>query len=36
MKIVPYPGYKPSGVEWLGDAPVHWEVRRTKTRIEAS
>ena len=22
---------KPSGVEWLGDVPVHWEVRRLKT-----
>ena len=21
-----YPDYKPSGVEWLGDVPVHWEV----------
>ena len=24
----PYPAYKPSGVEWLGDVPAHWEVRR--------
>ena len=22
----PYPAYKPSGVEWLGDVPGHWEV----------
>ena len=22
----PYPAYKPSGVEWLGDVPSHWEV----------
>ena len=22
----PYPAYKPSGVEWLGDVPAHWEV----------
>lgn len=22
--------FKPSGVEWLGDVPVHWEVRRLK------
>ena len=21
---------KPSGVEWLGDVPAHWEVRRAK------
>ena len=27
----PYPAYKPSGVEWLGDVPEHWEVRRLKT-----
>ena len=26
----PYPAYKPSGVEWLGEVPVHWKVRRTK------
>ena len=24
----PYPAYKPSGVEWLGDVPEHWEVKR--------
>jgi type I restriction enzyme S subunit len=24
----PYPSYKPSGVEWLGDVPEHWEVRQ--------
>ena len=22
----PYPAYKPSGVEWLGDVPEHWKV----------
>ena len=22
----PYPAYKPSGVEWLGDVPAHWRV----------
>ena len=22
----PYPAYRPSGVPWLGDVPVHWEV----------
>ena len=27
----PYPAYKPSGVEWLGDVPAHWEVRRVKS-----
>ena len=25
-----YSAYKPSGVEWLGDLPAHWEVRRLK------
>lgn len=24
----PYPDYKPSGVEWLGEVPEHWEARR--------
>ena len=27
MKWRPYPKYKPSGVEWLGDVPEHWEVK---------
>lgn len=26
MKKKPYPAYKPSGIEWLGDVPRHWEV----------
>ena len=25
---------KPSGVEWLGDVPVHWEMRRLRYLIE--
>ena len=25
-----YPAYKPSGIDWLGDVPCHWEVRRLK------
>ena len=29
--LKPYPAYKPSGVEWLGDVPEHWEVRRVKS-----
>ncbi len=24
--LQPYPSYKPSGVEWLGDVPTHWKV----------
>ena len=27
----PYPAYKNSGVEWLGEVPEHWQVRRLKT-----
>ena len=26
----PYPSYKDSGVEWLGEVPSHWEVRRAR------
>ena len=26
----PHPKLKPSGVEWLGEMPEHWEVRRLK------
>ncbi len=29
-KYKPYPAYKPSGVEWLGEIPAHWKVRRLK------
>ena len=28
MKWRPYPTYKPSGVDWLGDVPEHWEIWR--------
>jgi type I restriction enzyme S subunit len=28
MKLKPYPKYKPSGVEWLGDVPEQWEVKK--------
>lgn len=30
-KFKPYPAYKDSGVEWLGEIPAHWEVKRLKT-----
>ena len=26
----PYPEYKDSGIEWLGEMPAHWEVERLK------
>ena len=28
--LKPYPDYKDSGVEWLGEVPAHWEIRRFK------
>lgn len=31
MKLAPYPKYKPSGVEWLGDVPAHWEIQSSRT-----
>ena len=31
LRFKPYPAYKDSGVEWLGEIPAHWEVRRLKT-----
>ena len=30
MKYAAYSKYKPSGVEWLGEVPAHWEVKRLK------
>jgi len=30
MQSKPYTKFKPSGVEWLGDVPEHWEVKRLK------
>ncbi len=29
-RLRPYPAYKDSGVEWLGQIPAHWEVNRLK------
>lgn len=28
MRLSPFQKYKPSGVEWLGDVPKHWDVKR--------
>ncbi len=25
-----YPEYKPSGIDWLGDIPKHWEIKKLK------
>ena len=30
MSLPRYPKYKDSGVEWLGEVPVHWEVKPIK------
>lgn len=30
MRFSAYSDYKPSGVEWLGNVPAHWEVKRLR------
>ena len=30
MKLKPYPKYKDSGIEWLGEAPEGWEILKLK------
>jgi len=30
VKLPAYTHYKPSGVEWIGDLPEHWQVKRVK------
>lgn len=30
----PYPAYKDSGIEWLGQVPEHWEVRRLRNVVD--
>ena len=34
--FAPYPAYKDSGVEWLGEIPPHWEVAALRYRYEQS
>lgn len=34
MKLKPYPKYKDSGVEWLGDVPEEWGVKKLKYATE--
>jgi type I restriction enzyme S subunit len=29
-RFKPYPAYKDTGVEWLGEIPTHWELKRLK------
>lgn len=33
MKLAPYPKYKDSGIEWLGEIPEGWEVIRLRNVI---
>lgn len=33
-ELKPYPAMKDSGVEWLGEVPVHWEVRRLRNAAD--
>ena len=30
-----YPAYKPSGVNWLGEVPEHWQVRKLRRTLRA-
>ncbi|MBI4205580.1 MAG: hypothetical protein HY527_11190 [Betaproteobacteria bacterium] len=32
-RVKPYPAYKDSGVEWLGEIPAHWEVRGLRSTV---
>ena len=32
--VEPYPSYRDSGVEWLGEVPERWEVRRLRYVID--
>jgi type I restriction enzyme S subunit len=33
MGVKTYPAYRDSGVEWIGEIPEHWEVKRTKSVV---
>ena len=32
----PYPAYRPSGVEWLGEVPEHWDVKPLRRTLRES
>ncbi len=32
-RFKPYPTYKDSGVEWLGEIPAHWQVKRLRSTV---
>jgi len=33
MKLKPYPEYKDSGIKWIGEIPVGWEVNKVKHNV---
>jgi len=35
MSFPRYPAYKPSGVEWLGEVPEHWDVLQSRRMFKA-
>ena len=35
MSFPRYPAYKPSGVEWLGPVPEHWQMKKMRHLSEA-
>jgi type I restriction enzyme S subunit len=32
-KYEPYPEYRQSGVEWLAEVPIHWDINRLKYSV---
>jgi hypothetical protein len=32
MSFPRYPAYKPSGVEWLGEVPQHWQTGQSRRK----
>lgn len=36
MKGRPYPTYKPSNADWMGEVPTHWDVDRLKWTVDSS
>ena len=30
MKLKPYPKYKESGIQWIGEIPESWKIHRLK------
>jgi len=35
MKLKPYPKYKDSGIQWIGEIPEGWEVNRLKLLLSS-